>query len=254
MVVLADATWKAGSSASASRLRRVAARALDHRDAHYCVLSREEAGHFPANWGVAPERVHSRSFHWVLDEREVEESRSRSGGVFAGGDSLRDYGPLLEAAEACPPRVTIASSTAAPARVPANVTLGALPAPRLRRAVPRRIGRRRAAQAAQRPQRRPADLPERDGAGQARGGDRRAGRARLRGARRDRPPRSSGRPRRPPRALAWILDPANEAEVHAVAERGRRAALERFGPNAYVERLLDVLDRALGARAARDRA
>ena len=72
-MVLADATWKTGDAGLAARARRAAVRALDHRDAHYCVLSSEEARAFGSSWGMASERVHFTPFHWVLDEREVEE-------------------------------------------------------------------------------------------------------------------------------------------------------------------------------------
>lgn len=252
-VVLADATWKTGDAGLAARARRAAVRALDHRDAHYCVLSSEEARTFGSSWGVASERVHFTPFHWVLDEREVEEIPDRSGGVFAGGDSLRDYAPLIAAADGLPAQVTIASRTER-GPVPPNVALGALPGPRydelFREAsvvvVP--LERRSDRSAGQQTYLNAMVLGKPVVVTDALGvrdyvehgetgflvppGDPAALRERLR----------------------WILDPANEAEVHAVAERGRRAALERFGPNAYVERLLDVLDHALGARAARDRA
>ena len=89
-VVLADATWKDGGPAR--RMRRTAATCSTIADAHYCVLSQEEAALFPATWGVAPERVHVTPFHWVLDESEVEAAPDTDGTIFAGGDSLRDYG------------------------------------------------------------------------------------------------------------------------------------------------------------------
>ena len=46
-------------------------------------------------------------------------------------------------------------------------------------------------------------------------------------------------------ALDWALDPANQSEVRALGRRAREAALERFGPERYAERLLQVLDLAL---------
>jgi hypothetical protein len=249
VTVLVDATWKAGDGALGARARRAAVRALDHGDAHYCVLSTEEARAFGACWGVPAERVHFTPFHWVLDERDVEEIPARSGGVFAGGDSLRDYAPLIAAAEGLPARVTIASRRER-GPVPPNVALGALERPRYDELF-------REATVVVVP------LESR--------GDRSAGQQTYLNAMalekpvvvtdalgvRDYvedgvtgflvPPGDSGALRE---RLLWILDPANEAEVHAVAERGRRAALERFGPTAYVERLLDVVDRALRARQA----
>jgi glycosyltransferase involved in cell wall biosynthesis len=49
-------------------------------------------------------------------------------------------------------------------------------------------------------------------------------------------------------ALGWLLDPANAGEVRAIGERGRAVALERFGPEQYVRRLVEVVDLALAAR------
>jgi glycosyltransferase involved in cell wall biosynthesis len=48
--------------------------------------------------------------------------------VFAGGDSMRDYGPLVEAARRLPVEVTIAAHPAAipSGHVPANVHVGAV--------------------------------------------------------------------------------------------------------------------------------
>jgi glycosyltransferase involved in cell wall biosynthesis len=51
-------------------------------------------------------------------------------------------------------------------------------------------------------------------------------------------------------ALQWLLDPANSAEVTALGARARAVALERFGPDEYVRRLLEVLDVALAADRA----
>jgi hypothetical protein len=247
-VVLLDATWKAGEGPLARRVRGTAVRALDHRDAHYCVLSSEEQRGFPESWGVPPERVHLTPFHWVLDERLVDDVPDRTGGVFAGGDSLRDYGPLVEAAEGLDARVTIASRTQR-GPVPANVSLGPLDPKRydeLFRAasvvvVPlERRGDRSAGQqtylnamALAKPIVVTDSLGVRDYVEDGvtgfvvPPGDAAAMRERLR----------------------WILDPANEAGVRAVAQAGRRAALERFGPDTYVERVLEVVDHALGARA-----
>jgi glycosyltransferase involved in cell wall biosynthesis len=226
-------------------------RSLDHADAHYCVLSADEARLFPQNWGVPAERVHVTPFHWVLDERSVEVVPEVDGGVFAGGDSLRDYGPLFEAAAGLPAQVTIASRTPRPARLPENVTLGPLDSARydelFRRAsvvvVP--LEARRDRSAGQQTYLNAMVLGKPVVVTDATGvrdyvedgetglivppGDARA----LRGA------------------LEWALDPENGDEVRALGERARAAALERFGPERYVERLLEVVDEALARRAER---
>jgi hypothetical protein len=242
-VVLADATWKSGGPA-----RRSAMRAIDHRDAHYCVLSQEEATMFPATWGVAPERVHVTPFHWVLDEGEVEDVPDTDGTIFAGGDSLRDYRPLLEAAEGLPARVTIASRSRAPARPPANVTIGEL---NQRRYVERfrsasivvvPLEPRRDRSAGQQTYLNAMALGKPVVVTDALGvrdyvEDRRTGLIV--------PPGDAAAMRA---ALDWLLDPANAGEVRAIRDRARAVALERFGPEQYVRRLVEVVDLALAAR------
>ena len=243
-VVLADATWKAG------RLRRAAVRALDHENAHFCVLSEAEAALFPANWGVAPERVHVTPFHWVLDERDVEAVPGPGSGVFAGGDSLRDYGPLLAAADGMEAEVTVASRWPRPERLARNVRLGPLPSARYHEEL------RQAAVVV-------VPLEPR--------GDRSAGQQTYLNAMvlgkpvvvtdslgvreyvDDRqtglivPP---GDTRALRAALDWLLDPENADQAQAIGARARAAALERFGPEEYVRRLLEVVDIALERRAA----
>ena len=242
-VVLADATWKDGG-----RTRRTAIRAIDHRDAHYCVLSQEEATLFPATWGVPPERVHVTPFHWVLDESQVEEVPGTDGTIFAGGDSLRDYRALLEAAEGLAAGVTIASRSRAPARPPANVTIGELNQrhyeERFRSAsivvVP--LEPRRDRSAGQQTYLNAMVLGKPVVVTDALGvrdyvEDRRTGLIV--------PPGDSAALRA---ALDWLLDPANAGEVSAIRERARAVALERFGPEQYVRRLVEVVDLALAAR------
>ena len=47
------------------------------------------------------------------------------------------------------------------------------------------------------------------------------------------------------REIAWALDPANAEEVAGIARRGRDHVLERFSPDAYVDRLLAVVAEAV---------
>jgi hypothetical protein len=243
-VVLADSTWKDTGAA-----RRTAIRAIDHRDAHYCVLSQEEATLFPATWGVAPERVHVTPFHWVLDESEVEEVPDTDGTIFAGGDSLRDYRPLLEAAEGLAAGVTIASRSRAPARAPANVTIGELDQrryeERLRSAsiVVVALAPRRDRSAGQQTYLNAMVLGKPVVVTDALGvrdyvEDRRTGLIM--------PPGDAAAMRA---ALDWLVDPDNAGQVRAMGERARAVALERFGPEQYVRSLLAVLDLALEHRA-----
>ena len=194
--------------------------------------------------------MHVTPFHWVLDESEVEEVPAADGGVFAGGDSLRDYAPRSRRRRAvCPSPVTIASRAPAPPGLPAQRDDGS----------PRRRGVRGAVSATASVV--VVALERRD--------DRSAGQQTYLNA------MALGKPvivtdalgvreyvedgatglvvppgdaRALRAALDRTLDPANADEVAALGERARAAALERFGPDRYVENLLEVVDRALAAR------
>jgi glycosyltransferase involved in cell wall biosynthesis len=107
-VVITDATWEQGSAALERRLprflrplvpklARLAVRLVDSPRVHYCVLSTDEAGTFPAAWGVDPDRVHFTAFPHTLYDGAIDTATRDGDYVFAGGNSLRDY-DLLEAA------------------------------------------------------------------------------------------------------------------------------------------------------------
>jgi glycosyltransferase involved in cell wall biosynthesis len=178
----------------------------------------------------------------------VETVPEQDGSVFAGGDSLRDYGPLLEAAAGLAAPVNIASRKPRPERLPDNVTLGPLPSSHydelFRRAsvVVVALEARRDRSAGQQTYLNAMVLGKPVVVTDATGvreyvDDRETGLIV--------PPGDAAALRA---ALAWVLDPANEDEVHALGERARAAALERFGPERYVQRLLEVVDLALERR------
>jgi glycosyl transferase family 1 len=134
-IVISDATWQVGSAAlrrllpgspSLERPARAAIRALDGPHVTYCVLSSEERREFPERWGVPPERVVFTPFCVTMTDEELDGPVDEPGGVFAGGNPLRDYGTLLRAARGLTERVTIAT-TAIDGPTPPNVTAGPLP-------------------------------------------------------------------------------------------------------------------------------
>ena len=154
-VVLADCTWEPGSRALDRLLRtarpvgvdrparhggratRLAIGRLRAPNIHCCVLSSEEGRSFPGAWGIDPANVHVTPY-WASNLAALEAVRdaaptecdgapSAEPVVFAGGDSLRDYRPLLEAAEAVQGPVRIATRLPLPTRLPANVTAGRVP-------------------------------------------------------------------------------------------------------------------------------
>lgn len=159
-VVLADCTWEPGSRALDRLLRTERPVAVDRParhggratrwaisrlrapNIHCCVLSSAEGRTFPGFWGIDPANVHVTPY-WASNLGALQAARDAlepgvdvvagegadgSDGaavlVFAGGDSLRDYRPLLEAAEAVRAPVRIATRLPVPDTLPANVTAG----------------------------------------------------------------------------------------------------------------------------------
>jgi glycosyltransferase involved in cell wall biosynthesis len=129
-VLVAECTWSAGGSARARSARRAAVRALDGPRVGYCVLSSAERARFAGLWGVDDDRVVFTPYCYTFDERQLDPPEALGNGIFAGGNSLRDYGPLLDVAPALGTRMTLAT-TRIPAdrqaRLPADVTAGPVP-------------------------------------------------------------------------------------------------------------------------------
>jgi hypothetical protein len=124
-VVLTDATWKAGEPGASRAWRRTALRFLDRAHVHYCVLSTSERRRFGHTWNVDPARVHFTPWYTGLPDDVLADPPSGDDGhVFAGGDSLRDYGPLLAAADRLTAPLVIASRTLGNAAIPQGVQAG----------------------------------------------------------------------------------------------------------------------------------
>jgi hypothetical protein len=243
-IVIVDATWKSGAKAtwSARFLRRLALRAFDCHRISYGVLSRQECATVPATWGVDAERVFF--IPWYVRLPAAERALTpNSGEVFCGGDSLRDFPTVLEAARGASFSLHIASRRLAPETAPqlTNVTIESLSHKQFvnsfRRAaavvVP--LEKRSDRSAGQQTYLRAMALGVpvvvtdaigvRDYIDDGRTGwitpcgDSNALRARL----------------------EWVLDPANVCEVEAVASAGRAAAAN-FDPRHTVHTLLKWID------------
>jgi glycosyltransferase involved in cell wall biosynthesis len=127
-VVLTDATWSRGGSRLGRLARRLGIRAIDGPGVTFCVLSTEEMEAFPRTWGVDPERVAFTPFCYTLKDDDLAQPTSEEGGVFAGGDSRRDYDTLLEAARRSGAPVTIATGLLEGRDdIPPNVQAGLVP-------------------------------------------------------------------------------------------------------------------------------
>jgi Glycosyl transferases group 1 len=142
-VLLADATWQAGSRAldrllrapapvgadeaprHGRRLGLRAIRMLDGAKVHYAVLSRHELDTFPRVWGVDPNRVHFTPFCATARTLAHEPTGD---GVLASGNSLRDYRALLRAAPEINAKVTLATRLRLPPITAGNIEARFMPA------------------------------------------------------------------------------------------------------------------------------
>lgn len=241
-IVLVECQWKMGGSRIDRALTRLGLRALDGPRVAYCVLTEWERDRFSATWDVDPGRVFVTPYCHTLSDAELAAPTSTDGDVFAGGNSLRDYGPLVAAATRIDAGVTIATKLL-DQPLPANVTAGPVPEKRFFELL-------RHARAVVVP------LAERD--------DRTAGQQTYLNAMAlgkvaivtDSPGvREYVEDRRtglvvPPGdadalsdALRWALDPANAAAVEQMAAAAREVARTRFSAERYVETLLSVAER-----------
>jgi hypothetical protein len=241
-LILADCNWKPGSGLQ--RLaRRIGMRAIDRAVARYCVYTTAELETFPAQWAVDPAKMAFTPYYYHLSDEELEQPPIAGDEVFSGGDSLRDYDTLLEAAAALPGvPFHVASARYRPAAPVPNAQIGRIPHDEY-------IQRIRSAAAVVVPLRkgvvRTAGLETfltamalgkivitTDSPGIRDYVD--AGRTGL-----IVPPGDAGALRD---AIAWTIDPANAAEVARIADAGRESALRDFSPEAYIASLLAVAE------------
>ncbi|MGE5707126.1 MAG: glycosyltransferase [Bacteroidota bacterium] len=245
ILILTDCTWKVGDSRIDRFLRRLGIRLIDRPEVYYCVLSSHEAERFPRTWGVAPRKVFFTPWYHGLSEADLEAPTSEDGAIFAGGDSLRDYGPLLEAARGLPVEVIIGSRFFRSESAPPNVTIGPVSPQRYVE-----LARRASAVVV------PLEAREDRSAGQctylnAMAFGKVAIVTDVLGVRDYIEHRKTGwivpphDPEALREALRWVSDPNNREEVKRIGARAREVARNRFGPDNYSARLLDVLDTIL---------
>jgi glycosyltransferase involved in cell wall biosynthesis len=264
VIVLSEVGWEPGSRRLGAllhmrradedhlplqRLARFIVRRLDGPYTYYCVLARRELETFPRVWGVPRDRVRfTPFFHLIVDD--VDDVQADDGSVFAGGDSLRDYEPLVHAAAALGAPVYIATSLLADRALPQNVDAGPVSPEefygRMRRArvvvVPLASGRIRAA----------GLLTYLNAMAMGKlvvvtdsVGVRDYVEDGLTGL---------VVPECDPGALAealrWALDPAHDDEVRGLGGRARQHVRSAFTVEAYLERLLRIAEEGMERRAA----
>jgi hypothetical protein len=131
-VLIQDATWEPGSEALERefpflrrllpKLARLAISAVDGPHVRYAVLSTKEVETFPRIWGVDPRRVVFQPFPNTLHGYRDMPTRDE-GYLFAGGNSVRDYGLLEAALEGTGVRTRVASKWK-PSRLNPNLQAG----------------------------------------------------------------------------------------------------------------------------------
>jgi glycosyltransferase involved in cell wall biosynthesis len=250
-VVITDCSWKLGGGALDRAACRFGLKLLDSERVRYCVRSSEELELLPAIWGMDRSRVVLTPYGHTLSKEELAATPSHDGGVFAGGNALRDYDTLLTAARGLQAPVTIATSLEVGER-PANVQV-----------VPvhphgRFIDLMRDAQV--------VVVPFRAGIKRASGMDTYLSAMGLGNLAivsecpgvRDYiedgqtglivPPADPVALRA---ALDWALDPGNTAEVQAIRQRAREVARERFTFARHADRLLAVIEQTIASSERR---
>jgi glycosyltransferase involved in cell wall biosynthesis len=247
-IVLTDCSWRLGEARLDRAAMRTGIRALDGPRVRYCVRSSAELELFPRTWHVDPGRVVFTPYAHTVTPEELAVPATTDGGVFAGGNSLRDYPTLLEAVRELDVPVRILTSVIDESELPAQVRVEPIRShddfvDGLRRAAvvvtPIQPGLRRAAGldtylsamalgklviVSEGPGVR--DYVDHGSTGLV---------------------VPAGDPAALHEALAWALDPANADEVAAVADRAAETARTRFTYEAYVATLLRVVDELVSA-------
>lgn len=109
-VVITDCSWKRGRNVFDHVACRLGLKLLDTKNVRYCVRSRDELQLLPATWGMNPARVVLTPYGHTLTEGELAQPATHDGGIFAGGNALRDYETLIDAVRGLETNVTIATS------------------------------------------------------------------------------------------------------------------------------------------------
>jgi glycosyltransferase involved in cell wall biosynthesis len=129
-LVITDSTWKRERDWRNDLLNRLGIRLIDGPRTTFCVHSRFEVDTFPRTWGPLHGRVCFTPWPWTLKQPGFGSLTSDSGRVFAGGNSLRDYDQLIEAARSLSASIDIVTNALSAdqrAACPPNVDARPLP-------------------------------------------------------------------------------------------------------------------------------
>ena len=227
-------------------LDRIIVRFADRAVSRYALLSNDERRLFPLVWGVDEAKVHFVPYMCSLTEEEMQGCVETGTHIFAGGNSFRDYAPLVEAARMMPEHsfVFATSKLNNHPNLPPNVRAGQVPTDeyvRLLRGaalvvVPLRTGTYRAsgqqtylnAMALKKPVIVNDALGVRDYVRHGENG------LIVRGT-----------PDSYVEALRWALDPVHQPDVERMIERAYQDVLERFNVTHHARALVAIMSKAL---------
>jgi hypothetical protein len=244
-IIVGECQWKLGGGWADRASTRLGLRALDGPKVAYCVLSRWERDRFEETWGIDSARVFTTPYCYTLSDAELAAPTSQAGGVFAGGNSLRDYRPLVAAAGELDEPVFLATKLL-DQPLPANVTAEPVPEERFfdllrnARAVVVPLADRNDRTAGQQTYLnamvlgKPTIVTDCPGVREY-VEDGRTGILV--------PPGDS---RAMEKALRWVLDADNAAAVAEMGAAAKADARSRFSPERFAQSMLDVADRIAG--------
>ena len=249
MVVLYGEMWEPNHGIR-HRLEKMIVRLADRAIHRYFVFSSFEVENFPELWGVAAEKMRLGLFYTFNSRLEIEITPTpRQKFIFAGGNSFRDYEPMVETARRMPDYEFVIGSHRLSGRtdLPTNLRAEQLPPDEFQRLIDtaavvivpiRQNIHRTAGQLTYLEAmwlKKPVIVSN------------------VPGARDYIEHKESGfivdndDVDSYMSAIRWMLDPANEAQVNQMAETAHRAVKERFNFRRYIGELLDVMDEAFEA-------
>ncbi|MBU1660933.1 MAG: glycosyltransferase [Chloroflexi bacterium] len=223
---------------------RLAMKLVDRAVTLYVVYSEDDRDSFARTWGVHPDRIRVclyYTFHTREEGTPPERKRGRH--IFAGGNSFRDYTPLLEAARRMPENEFVLCTTRLPlnGNYPPNVRVGPVPLEEYQRLI------NTAAVVV---------LPLKNGLKRSTGmltylesmwskklsivtdalGVCEYVRHEETGILVD------GTSEGYVKAIQWALDPINQPHIHKIVNRAYAAVVEQFTLENHVTRLLEIMD------------
>lgn len=240
-IVMSGGMWNPNPGLR-SLLEQVVIKLADRAIDRYAVLTSEELERLPRLWGIDRAKLRVTPYHATFSEEDLNEPAPPiAGHIFAGGNTNRDYRPLVEAARRLPEHQFILATNRLHQIVdpPPNVTAGPVPHKEFVRLM-------RSAAVVVVPVRQ--DLKRSSGQ-----------QTYLNAMLLKKPVIVNevygahdhisnwqdgiiidGTPESFVAALRWVLEPANAAAVTAMAEAGHQKVLEHFTARHYIDSLIAV--------------